>query len=162
MLSKQNLCRWFLLPLTKREIKWNRAVMKDVLLDTTDDVLWIELQDGVVLKDCYTDSSGRRFKREEIDEQFSSDVAYFRQGQYSYMSDTAKQTIMTKTSMLYNYVDSTGTAYSDVKALGLLRHKSLKEELEDQIGVDLEAHNELLPAPKEQWFLQSLDLTRRQ
>lgn len=133
--------------------------MQDVLLEAEKDLLLVKLQPNVRIRDRYEDAQGNRYKAERIAEEFSSDVAYFRAGRYSYMSDAAKERILKVSDMVYNYADATGRAFSDVKMLGLIRHKALKDELEAQLETTLDDHQELLPAPKDEWLIRLADLT---
>jgi hypothetical protein len=152
MLLKQNLVRYFLLPLAKGDVTFDTVVFREAYLHIIRPQVYLELQPNVHMKSSLH-RNGKEYLVINIDPVFETDLDRFRAGKYSHFSSLAKDRIFSYSSLLYNIQGVDGMAYSDSKLLALNRHEALRHELNNQLGTDLREEDELLSKPSPLWFV---------
>jgi hypothetical protein len=139
-LLKENMVKWYLLPLTVEFRSIGERKITGAYLDKVQPIVWVC---------CRGEEKCIPFR---IHEDFLEDLLKFRCGNYSRMGDKAKELIIERSGLLYNEQDGTGQALSDAKLLALYRHPSLRTQIQEELGVVLERWSELIGSPKESWF----------
>jgi len=172
-LHKDNLCTYFILPLLK--LSKFRFIADSNFIDSylsqdrkyiivqVLEILFLEykLAEHPDFEGVYKDNHGHRFIAYAIPDRFTEDVEHFCSGQYSNMSDEAKELIRSYSGLTYKVRDKkSGLLITDVRLLALHKSQSLRDMWEDALACTLHDDQELLSIPGETSFI-SMDSIQR-
>lgn len=173
-LHRGNLCTFFVLPLLKIN-KFSFVTKTNFVesyLDQEGTSIFVELIDTVFMEhrmDHHPQFAGLwkrnegagRFIQYHIPAGFERDLRMFMQGKYSRMSDKAKDLIRIHSGLAFRCKEPNGDIITDTRLLALDRSPLVKQMWEEQLGVRLDEHAELLSIPGDpKWRQLFIDRTK--
>lgn len=165
IMRQVNLCSYFLLPLIGlSEHSFGESNFCDSFLDKEKDCIYVKIYSSVPLPEevrfgeLLTTKSGNLYLRYEFPELWKEDVAKFRRGMYSRMSNGAKECIVLNSGLQYQRRHN-DQIFTDFRLLALNRSEVLREEWRRNLYdsnehclLDSDQDLELLDAPGDYMF----------
>jgi hypothetical protein len=161
-IRQTNLCTYYLLPLTGlTRLSFGEGLFLNSYLET--DRYWIIVQvpdlhlvpiriRSHTVKLWENDEGG--FLAYAFSDEWRADVDLFVKGRYSAFSEVLKKVIFDRSGLRYREPVSYDKIYTDIRLLALDGKEAVRQYLEEELQVDLEPGQEVLPPPPVTSFMK--------